>query len=690
MQDSPQLFTAAGAQEALHPLRRTADRVVRQIEAFADKLDQFKRKNSTDEFQRIQAAYTLVESYRDYAQHAIQDLEKQNTLKRAKAGRKSTGDDSAAIEESGRIETLKLEADTWRLLLNLISVDDPASRASFKQGQQTAFQNLHRYSSDREIWEQFIGADQYALECVLAMKWLEETAKGNTKEIDSIIQESLERSERGQGLWSHGWLFTKEQIKGHKRLRAWPQPLEPSDPGVTRALLSRRDQRPLVTQLDPDARIRQSNLLEDQDAEYEKSAWATCWKMLRLGENWSTIREWAEGHLENWRAVSLCGSSVDSAASNASHIRTPVDDGMTRLMNSNSIESWRIACAALTRDPNTSEYERAVYALLCGESEPATAACKTSDDFLYVYFNRVVLSRYQGFCKQFQRKLNQSPTTPVAFHPEPAGYADLEKYLGYLRGHAVVGEQARDPFRALQATILSKSYNSYFSALAHAVSQVYVPSRDEISVVPSLPHSQNDPSIVRVAEDEDALKTASHIFLIAHSIGYTRSDAQFFEVASVVVAGYIVALKERQLYELIPLYASLLPSSMCYEVVPKILVEITDPKDRKQHIRLMQKHGIDIDAVMEAQWTWLSNQVPSVQHSRSVVGYSRVVQRPDGSRVLVPPKKDLVANVPEWLDDQLISSLEWLRAAGGKWNRICELGAWLYRKFFGKFHSTLS
>lgn len=588
-------------------------------------------------------------------------------------------------DEQSRIESLKLEADTWRLLLNFISIDDPASRASFKQGQQTAFQNLHRYSSDREIWEQFLGADQYALECVIAMRWLEETAKGNTPELDAIIDQSLERAERGQGLWSHGWLFTKEQIKGHKRLRAWPQPLEPNDPGVTRALLSRKDQRPLVTQLDPDARLRQRQGLEDQDAEFEKSAWATCWKMLRLGENWSTIREWAEGHLENWRAISLCGSSVDSNTKTTSDVRTPIDDGMTRLMNSNSLQSWRTACAALTRDPNTSEYERAVYALLCGESDAAAAACKTPDDFLYVYFNRVVLSRYQAFCKQFQRKLSHSPATPAMFHPEPAGYADLQKYMGYLRGHALVGEQARDPFRRLQATILSKDYDSYFPVLAQAASKVYAAPPDQISVVPKLPHSQQlDVSIIWAAEDEDALRLASHVFLIASSLGYTSSDSQFFEVASVLVAGYILALRVRGLFDLVPLYASLLPESMCYEVVPKILVDIQGARDRKSHLRSMQKHGINIEAVLHSHWVWLSNQVSFVEHSTNALGYSRVVRRPDGGRVLVPPKKDLVGTSLEWLDDQLISSLEWLRSAGGQWSKICNLGAWLYRKFLGE------
>ncbi|KAJ5578085.1 uncharacterized protein N7459_007049 [Penicillium hispanicum] len=675
--DSPQLFTAAGAQEALHPLRRTADRVTRQIEAFADKLDQFKRKNTTDEFQSIQAAYKLVESYRDIAHNAIQDLTKQQTLKRAKAGFRSSAAHDPKIDED--VQRLQLEADTWRLLLNLISIDDPASRASFKEGQQVAFQNLHRYSTDREIWEQFLGADQYALECVLAMRWLEETAKTGSQELDILITDMEAQADRGQGLWSHGWLFTKEAIKGHKRLRAWPQPLDPKDPGISRSLLSNDENKPLITQLDPDALTRQKNGLQPQDEFYERATWMTCWKMLRQGENWTKIREWAQGRLENWRAVSLCGSSVDSHTTNT---RTPVDDGMTRMMNSHAHNSWRTACSALTRNPDTDDFQRAVYALLCGETEPAAKICRSWDDYLYVYFNRVVLSRYQGFCKQFQRKLSHSPTTQVAFKPEPAGHTDLQKFFQYLRGNERVGGEARNPFRNLQAAILSKGYDSYFSTLARAVSQVGVNNFGKDSIIPELPGTQADESYLITAEDDEALRIATHVYLVVHSLGYARADTQFFETASVIVAGYIANLEERNLFDLIPLYASLLPSEMCHNVFSKILIEVIDPKERKQQIRYMQRHNIDISAVLDVQWEWLSAGVSAIEYSSGVTGYSRVVRRPDGTRVLVPPKKDLIGSTIASEDERMIRSLEWLRAAGGQWSKICKLGAWLYRKFF--------
>lgn len=193
--NTPELFTSAGAQQALHPLRRTADRVTRQIEAFAEKLDRFKQKgNKTDDFGRFQAAFQLVKSYQTFAQDAIQDISKQNTLKRAKMGwgtsrSNETMSDPKTQEE---LQRLQLEANTWQLLLNLISVDNPAGHVMDKEAQETAFQQLHRYSSDREVWEQFLSADHYARECVIVMKWLEHTAATQYQDIDALIAD-LER-----------------------------------------------------------------------------------------------------------------------------------------------------------------------------------------------------------------------------------------------------------------------------------------------------------------------------------------------------------------------------------------------------------------------------------------------------------------------------------------------------------------
>jgi nuclear pore complex protein Nup107 len=363
---------------------------------------------------------------------------------------------------------------------------------------------------------------------------------------------------------------------------------------------------------------------------------------------------------------------------------------MTRLKNSRAQDSWRAACHALTKDSNTCDYEKAVYALLCGESEPAAKVCKTWDDYLYVYFNRTVLSRYQGFCRQFQRKLSQSPNTAVVFKPEPAGHADLQKFIQYLRGNEALGAEAREPFRHIQAAILSKSYDALFGQLSQAVSRVGIKKLGKSSYIPDVAASHVDDAMVITAEDPDALQMATHIYVIILSIGYAPGDSRFIETASIIVAGYIAHLQEKGMSDLIPSYAARLPTEMCHSVLSKILIDITDLNERRHQIRAIQKHGIDINAVLDAQWSWLSANVSSIQHSAGLTGYSRVRRLPDGTRVLMPPKKDLIGTSVADEDEKMIRNLEWLRCVGGQWAKICTRGNWLYRKFFGMLWNPCS
>ena len=661
--------------------------MTRQIEAFAEKLDRFKQKgNKTDDIGRFQAAFQLVKSYQTFTEDAIQDISKQSTLKRAKTGwsanRSETMPHDPKTEEE--LQRLQLEANTWQLLLNLINSDNPAGHAADKEAQDTAFQKLHRYSSDCEIWDQFISADHYARECAIVMKWLEQTVKTQPQDIDSLIADLERQAERGQGLWAHGWLYTKESIKGQKRLRAWPQPLEPEDPGIQISLLTSDKSGRLITQLDPDAITRQKHLLQKQDQFHERATWMTCWKMLRQGDDWTKIREWAQERMEHWRAVSLCGASVDAGSYSG---KTPVADGTTRMMNSRSHGSWKDACSALAHNPNSEPFERAVYALLCGETEVAYGVCQNYDDYLYVYFNSIVLKRYQGFCTQFQRQLTHSPTSPVSFVPEPVGYSDAGKFLQAIRGNERVGAEARNPYRTIQAVILGRGYDSFFYRLATAVSHVAASKSESASIVPDLSPAPVDESLVITAQDEDALRIATHLYLVANSIDYVRTDTQFFETASVNVIGYISNLEESGLFDVIPLYVSLLPTHLAHSVLGQILIEIIDPRERKQQVRLMEKHGIDFEAVLDDQWQWVSASVSAVEHSTTVKRYPKVLRRSDGTPQLVPVRRDLIGTFITSDDEQMIRSLEWLRYVDGQWGKICQLGAHLYRRFYGKFLS---
>lgn len=674
------MFTSSGIQEALHPLRRTADRVTRQMQAFAEKLDRFKQQDRTQG--SYQAAYSLIKSYQLHASDAIKDATRQSTLRKAKSGwnteREAEQPDAKTEEDLRR---LQLEVDTWDLFLNVIAVDDPSAVAHAKETQKSVFQNLHRYSTDREIWDQFLDADNYATECVMVMKWLEAKAKMSSQHLDSIIANLEAQADRGSGLWAHGWLYTKESIKGQKRLRAWPQPLEPGDPGLLASLLSSENKEPLITQLDPDAIIRQKQGLQKQDQFYEQATWLTCWKMLRQGETWTKIQEWSQERLESWRAVSLCGSSIEKQSSNA---KTPIDDSMTRMMNCRSQDTWRAACSALARNPNTGDYEKAVYALLSGETEPAYRVCKSWDDHLYVFYNHILLARYQNFCAQFSRKLSHSPLANVPYTPEPMDYGAIQRFLESLKAHEVVGREARNPYHTIQAAILGKNFDAFFQSMANAASESNKTSA-YLSIVPDVEVTGVDSSAIIAVRDKDALRIISHLYIITQSLSYTRSDLQFSERAALNLIAYAENLREAELTEWIPLYVSFMPSTLAPSIVVQVLIDVVEPREKNRMTKLLEKHDIDITAVQDCLCDYVIKHTPKPERTTVTLEHKTVRDRVKKDVVLMPVSKRFAGRKLSLESDRLIHCLEWYAHLEGNWAVVCRLLGYLYKRFFGKY-----
>ena len=675
------MFTSSGIQEALHPLRHTADRVTRQMRAFAEKLDRFKQQGRTQDSSYL-AAYNLIKSYQQHASDAIKDASRQNTLQKAKMGwntnRVAEQPDAKTQEDLRR---LQLEVDTWDLVLNLITTADPDRIKNTKDAQETAFQSLHRYSTDKEIWDQFLSADNYASECSMVMNWLEVRAKSSSRHLDTMIANLEAQADRGSGLWAHGWLYTKESIKGQKRLRAWPQPLEPGDPGLLASLLDSDNKEPLITQLDPDAVIRQKHGLQKQDQFYEQATWLTCWKMIRQGETWSKIQEWSQERLESWRAVSLCSSKVESQSSGA---KKQVEDSMTRMMNCRSQDTWRAACSALARNPNTGEYEKAVYALLSGETEPAYSVCQSWDDHLYVFYNNILLSRYREFCSQFSKKLSHSPLASVPFVPQPMDYSAIQRFLESLRSHEVIGIEARNPYVTIQSAILGRNFDSFFLSMARAASENNKDSPYS-SLMPDLGATGVDSSALIAVRDKDALRIITHLYIITQHLSYTRSDSHFSETTAFNVIAYVENLRQAGLTDWTPLYVSFMPTRLVPVIIVQVLLDVVEPRDKSRMAKLLEKHSIDIVAVVEALGEYLVRTAPKAETRTITMDHKVKRDQAKGVMILLPVSRRFTGNGISAKTEKLIRCVEWLADLQAEWTVVCALLEILYKRFFGMY-----
>ncbi|EFW13928.1 conserved hypothetical protein [Coccidioides posadasii str. Silveira] len=673
---TPSNLLSSDIKQALHPLQDMAERVLKQIESFAHNLDQFRRQSPTPHEPRaFREACKLVKTYQSIAENNARDLSKADRSQKPKRSTQEEKEsENVADEVEEQIARWQREAETWDLLSQLLLIADPETRERAEQCQETALQSLHRYSSDQEVWENFLETDLFARECVIVLQWLEKTARSANGR-DSVVSELDKDTDRDQGLWAHGWLYTKETIKGAKRLRSWPQPLDPEDSRVTSSLLGSERQAPLITQLDPDAIIRQGLGLQKQDQVHEQAAWLTCWKMLRSGRSWSEIRAWSQERLESWRAISVFGASLHP---NSKSTSLP-DTGLSRMMSCRSQQSWKSACSVLASDPHVDRYERAVYALLCGETKPAYAVCQSWDDFLYVFYNHMVLSRYSDFCKQFLRKLGLPSNTKVLVNIEPPNHDGIRYFLSNIRKDERFAEESKNFYRQIQAAILSQNYDYFFYNHAIAKSK-YVEHINGPSLLPlQPPPGMTQDPLLTAPDNESSLRIIAHLYLLLSFVGIFRVESHLLDQYGLNVIKYVEVLREKDKMDLIPLYASLLPETMGQATLGIVLINVLGEGERQVLLQRMRAFGINVSGVLSCQWQWaLAGTDIDVKKPIKIAGKFVTEQKPGSISAL---NKDIIGRDVPLRHERLIRCMEWYRFVGTEWPTLCVNIAYLYKRF---------
>ena len=213
------------------------------MELFAETLDRLSSRRPQRPTPDCDAFLPLVYEYEKIAADTVKRLkryhepERQAKLKRDWHRRLAGGDETSAQEEPHSAheregtttvdDLLKWEQEqqTWKLLRLLLEVHYPPSTEVDEEGRfvrPSHGKPLHRYSSELDLWKSFLAENHQIWEKYVVVEWLKESADGSGQEIDTIIEQLQEGAERGTGLTSHGWLYSKEAIKGQKRLRSWP------------------------------------------------------------------------------------------------------------------------------------------------------------------------------------------------------------------------------------------------------------------------------------------------------------------------------------------------------------------------------------------------------------------------------------------------------------------------------------
>ncbi|CZR70143.1 related to Nuclear pore complex protein Nup107 [Phialocephala subalpina] len=699
-ENPPPLTSPDDHEDILHPLREAANRVGREVERFAEVLDAYNPKRATADEERQEMMFDLIDHYHSVAKDTIQRLEKEHAHEIRKLERQSrrnipsyevpTSDDEMDIEESEQgspypeqqtnlrdLERWKQEAETWDLLRRLVQLRfaSPTSAAS------TSDTPIHQYSTERDIWENFLETDKLALERRTVLQWLEETADDSREKIHDLVQDLQQNADRGE-ITAYGWIHTRLAVKQFKRQASSSGPLDPSSQDVQRSLFNSAGTEPLVTQLDPDATTRQNRRLEVQDEHFERSIWLACYEMLRRGWDPARIRETCEEYTEVWRAVSMSGFPDQRSEED----ETSDDIGASSL--------WRRMCFTLARNGGGDDYERAVYGLLSGDISSVEPVCESWDDFLFTHYNALLRTQFDSYLEKVRPqnlKLLGSVGVfdAVQFHGE-VGSAG-KRLIANLRSDPRTSHETMQPMKMLQGVLIANDFSNFIYQQGLALSKFANATGLSSLIPPTAKQPENEDVTKYIAlDDHDSLRVFTHVLLIFMGLGLDLGGVfREMDVENIIVA-YISFLRLAGKEELIPLYSSQLSGERRYAILCRNLIDVTDHEQRVTQIKLMRELGLDVQKFVEYQARYLVDDYKDTVSGFPASGNFKLFDDalvPRGSYRGV--RRDFFGDDPDKIDRidmLLIRSLEWYLLVDGMWSQTFYVGTMLYVRFFKHMH----
>ena len=700
----PPLESPEDHEDILHPLREAANRVGREVERFAEVLDTYNPQRATAQEERHEMAIDLIDLYHGVATDTVDRLRDRHAAERRKKEgirfrKKMRGfnitqsEDEMNLEDSeenespnpeqrttlGDLERWEQEAHTWDLLRRLVHLrfaplgtNGHASKSTSRQGP------MHQYSTERDVWEDFLETDELALERRTVLQWLKATAEETSEDIDDLVHDLQQNADRGD-IIGHGWIHTKAAIKKWKATRG-PQPLDPASLEIQREHLNASRTEPLVTQLDPDSATRQKRKLEVQDEYFERAIWLGCYELLRRGKNSTEIRAWCLERTEIWRAVSMSGFPDDD----------PEDDGTSANPAASSL--WRRMCFALAHKGGDDGYERAVYGILSGDIASVEPVCRSWDDFVFAHYNALLRTQFDNFLQKVPSQGTVSSTMSnfgvfdaVQFHGDPNSSG--RRLIETLKSDPRTTRETLQPMKMLQGVLIANQFAHFIYQQGLALSK-FANATGKSSLIPPNREKPENEDVTRyiALDDHDSLRVLTHVLLVFMSLGLDLGGVfRITEVENVIVA-YISFLRLAGKEELIPLYCSQLSGTRKYAILCRNLIDVTDHEQRVTQIRLMRELGLNVQEFVKMQARFLLSDYPDEVDGYPAAGNFRLFEDAPNSNVSERHiRRDFFGDDPEErIDMLLIRSLEWYLLVDGLWSETFTVGTMLYLRFFSK------
>ncbi|KAI9757341.1 MAG: Nucleoporin nup84 [Lichina confinis] len=723
--------------DLIHPLQAMADRVGREAEQFAEQLERLNPEKHADATARYEAALELAGQYEEIAKNTAERLDKQhgglqrkllsahwqrkiNSPGGGQAERLSQtevdvgGEDADEAGQTFETEThladlwyWRQEKQTWALFRRLAEYQCPhpgVDRQKEKKERLSALGDVLPFSPEEKIWARFYVEDDLARERHAIVTWLQECAEFTGKDMELIVRQIESASDGNRGLWTDGWLHTREAIKSQKRIRSWPQHLDPASPALATTHLNADRTESLVTQLDPDAATRERRVLEKPDQFQERCLWLACWQMLRRGKSWTEIREWFHDRSEGWRASSLRGAIPElvSFVNNSSSSSSPSDpsDAAARVFHDVADPSrtyqvrgpknravWRRMCLANARQGGGDDYERAVYGTLAGDLESVERVCSSWEDFVFVHHHALVLSQFERYLMQHHPDRLPAalariypPFDAVQLHGEPSTVG--RRIVDQLKRNDTTRREAHEPMKLVQAALIAHDFEGLVRqqglVLGYTANQTQrsniIAPLDELGEKP--PEASDMPP-----DDMDTIRVMCHIMILLQDMGVDFGVGPPRLLADNVIAAYMDFLRLSGKITMVPLYATRLGFRRQYHTLGVMMMDVASPDLRKTLVRLMQGYDISVTRCLESMMTFIRIRAGMVWNIISISAVSILEDSDSVVEIGRRIRKVFVGSSLRQHEEALVAGFEWYMLVGG-WQETFESGIELFIRFF--------
>ncbi|RXM36514.1 Nuclear pore complex protein Nup107 [Acipenser ruthenus] len=320
------------------------------------------------------AIFDLIEEYETICEEQVGMLKK--IVTRATPGQQKFS------QTASMLWLLQQEMVTWRLLTSLYR-----DRIQSALEDDVMIDAAAPSESEKVIVENLFQRDSLVRQSQIVVDWLETIAKDEIGDFSDNIE------------------FYAKSVHWENTLHTLKQRRTPSHAGFS---------RPLVTELDPDAPVRQKLPLADLDREDDIRMLKYLFTLIRAGMT-EEAQRLCKRCGQAWRAATLEGWKLyhDPNISGGVELQ-PVEGNPHRCV-------WKTCCWRMAEDEQFNRYERAIYAALSGNLKQRVL--EETTEHYHVIQKFIILGDLDGLMEEFSDWLS---------HGKPALPSHLLRFMTHL------------------------------------------------------------------------------------------------------------------------------------------------------------------------------------------------------------------------------------------------------------------